>query len=351
MKHRVIPVVVALGLIGSAPVAMADSPALQRAREAADKVDLSKFFSSRTDARSQSFGFGGTHEHAFTVENKGRYVFTSSTLPGESDDYRITAAVIDEQGNVIARGEGLGQNGGLRMVEELEPGSYTLRVSANKFGTEKTGGNSYNIEVAGLDASGQRLSSDASGIDAGSGIQFGGPGRDGRTTAFVNRKDAVAAIAAPGTVESAESGTSASQSSQSTATMREQAPAEAMPSRQVDTAPEEATPQAFDEIVTDIDIRTRGEVLSFDVVEAGTVSVTSSTFVGSETDYRLEARILDEQGNVVASDKAEGFEGDFAIRTRLQPGRYTVWVNGQKFGNARSGVNNYTLRIQQLDTQ
>ncbi|MCP1366264.1 hypothetical protein BIS06_13645, partial [Halomonas sp. BBD48] len=126
---------------------------------------------------------------------------------------------------------------------------------------------------------------------------------------------------------------------------------DASPMQAAETPQQQDMPTAFDEIVADIDIRTRGEVLSFDVVEAGTVSVTSSTFMGSETEYRLEAKILDEQGKVVASDKASGFEGDFAIRTRLQPGRYTVWVSGQKFGSASSGVNNYALRIQQLDTQ
>ncbi|TDX26221.1 hypothetical protein DFO67_11664 [Modicisalibacter xianhensis] len=342
MKHRVFTIIVALGLAGSASLASADSPALQRARESADKVDLSKFFTSRTDARSQSFGFGGTHEHPFTVDKAGQYVFTSSTLPGESNDYRINAVILDEQGNAVARGDALGKNGGLRLVEQLEPGDYTLRVTANKFGTESTGGNSYNVEVAGLDAQGHRLSSDQSGIDGGTGISFGGPGRDGRTTAFVNKNDAVAAIAAPQVTQ--ETPASKSDAAPETSTVSQPAQPASEP------APE-TMPEAFDEIVADIDIRTRGEVLNFDVVEAGTVSVTSSTFVGSETEYRLEAKILDAQGNVVASDKATGFEGDFAIRTRLEPGRYTVWVNGQKFGRANSGVNNYTLRIQQLDTQ
>jgi hypothetical protein len=347
MKHRVLPLIVALGLAGSASLANADSPALQRAREAADKVDLSKYFTSRTDARSQSFGFGGTHEHAFTVDKAGQYIFTSSTLPGASNDYRISAVVLDEKGNVVARGEGLGKNGGLRLVEQLEPGDYTLQITGHKFGSESAGGNSYNIEVAGLDDRGRQLSNKQSGIDGGSGIRFGGPGRDGRTTAFVDSNDAVAAIAAPRVAnESADVNASGSRPTADTAS----AP-ETSTTQPVEMSEQEAVPTAFDEIVADIDIRTRGEVLNFDVVEAGTVSVTSSTFSARETEYRLEARILDEQGKVVASDKASGFEGDFAIRTRLQPGRYTVWVNGQKFGSASSGVNNYTLRIQQLDTQ
>ena len=283
----------------------------------------------------------------FTVDKAGQYVFTSSTLPGDSNDYRISATVLDEKGNVVTRGEGLGKNGGLRLVEQLEPGKYTLQVSAHKFGSESAGGNSYNIEVAGLDNQGRRLSGNESGIDGGTGIRFGGPGRDGKTTAFVDGSDAVAAIAAP-RVANGPAGANAN-GSQSMAGAAS-APG-ASTTQTAETPKQETMPTAFDEIVADIDIRTRGEVLNFDVVEAGTVSVTSSTFSARETEYRLEARILDEQGNVVASDKPSGFEGDFAIRTRLQPGRYTVWVNGQKFGSASSGVNNYTLRIQQLDTQ
>nr|WP_299244607.1 hypothetical protein [uncultured Halomonas sp.] len=382
MKYRALPVLMALGLSSVVLPALADSPALQRAEKAAAKVDLSRFFTSRTDARSQSFGFGGTHEHPFTVENAGRYVFTSSTFVGESVDYRIEATLLDVQGNVLASGKGLGQNGGLRLVEELEPGDYVLRVSANKFGSESTGGNSYTVSVAGLDAQGKRLDTTTSGIDGGSSIQFGGAGRDGRTTGFVNNNDEVATIAAPKASPSASTpqNVPSNGSSGAAGAARNEAPPSLSSQQQsaLDVPPPQASanggvaaqerssrldnagneeaassrqPEAFDELVADIDIRTQGEVLSFDVAEAGTVSVTSSTFVGSETDYRLEAKVLDSNGNVVASDKAEGFEGDFDIETRLAPGRYTVWVKGQKFGRAGSGVNNYTLRVQQLDTQ
>nr|WP_298412695.1 hypothetical protein [uncultured Halomonas sp.] len=383
MKYRALPVVVALGLSSVTLPVLAQSEALQRAEKAAAKVDLSRFFTSRTDARSQSFGFGGTHEHAFTVEKEGRYVFTSDTFVGNSNDYRINATLLDAQGNELASAKGLGQNGGLRLVEALEPGDYVLRVSADKFGSEAGGGgNSYTVSVAGLDAQGKRLDTDTSGIDGGSSIQFGGPGRDGRTTGFVNNNDEVATIAAPRTSPSASPPQSPPDNGSSGAARNEAPPS--LSSQQqsaLDVPPpqtsasdsvgvqersssvgsdasagnEEASsqqmPEAFDELVADIDIRAKGEVLSFDVAQAGTVSITSSTFVGSETSYRLEARVLDEDGNVVASDKAKGFEGDFNIETRLTPGRYSVWVSGQKFGSANSGVNNYTLRVQQLDTQ
>lgn len=391
MKYRALPVVVALGLSSVALPALSQSAALQRAEKAAAKVDLSRFFTSRTDARSQSFGYGGTHEHDFTVEKEGRYVFTSDTFVGDSDDYRIEATLLDAEGNALAKSKGLGQNGGLRLVETLEPGDYVLRVSADKFGSESGDGNSYTVSVAGLDTQGKRLDTDTSGIDGGPSIQFGGAGRDGRTTAFVNNDDEVATIAAPKANSSANTSQNLpnNESSSSASTARNEAPPSLTSQQQsaLDVPPPQASaddsvavqerssnvgnegaerseesaggeeasspqqPEAFDEIVADIDIRTKGEVLSFDVAQAGTVSITSSTFVGSETDYRLEAKVMDENGNVVASDKAEGFEGDFDIETRLEPGRYTVWVKGQKFGSANSGVNNYTLRVQQLDTQ
>lgn len=332
MNYRVLtPMIVALGLAGAAPLALADSAALQQAQESASKVDLTDFFQSSSDAHSQSFFFGGTHEHPFTVEQAGRYRFSSSTLPGESSDYRIEATLVDAQGDVIASGSGLGQNGGLVLEQRLEPGDYVLRVSGRKFGS-RSGGNSFTVSVSGLDAQGNPLTSEESGVDNGGGIMFGGPGEDGRTTAFVDGDDEVAAIAAPRT-EPTESASS-----------------EAAASAAADME-EDALPDTFDEIVTDVAIRQRGKVLSFDVVQAGTVSVTSSTFPGNEGTYRLEARILDESGDVVAHDEGEGFEGDFDIQTTLQPGRYTVWVNGQKFGSAMSGANNYTLRVQQLDTQ
>ena len=348
MNHRVITtMLVALGLAGTAQTAMAQSAAQQKAQEAAAKIDLTDFLQSSSDARSQSFFFGGTQTHPFTVEKAGRYQFRSSTLPGDSDDYRIEATLLDAQGNEIASESGLGQNDGLTMEQRLEPGDYRLRVSGQKFGTKKTGGNSFVITVNGLDAQGNRLSNDESGVDDGGGIMFGGPGKDGRTTAFVDDEDAVATIAAPRpeATEAASDVAAGATASSGTAASSDDDGAAAQ------SGDEEALPEAFDEIVADIAIRQRGEVLSFDVAEAGTVSVTSSTFPGNEGTYRLEARILDESGDVVASDAGEGFEGDFDIETTLQPGRYHIWVKGQKFGSAMSGVNNYTLRVQQLDTQ
>jgi len=369
MKYRVFSTLfVALSLAGASSQVLAQSEALKDAQEAASKVDLTQFFKSSSEARSRSFFFGGVHQHPFTVDEAGRYRFTSSTLPGESDDYKISAKLVDSNGKVLTSGSGLGSTGGLKLTQALEPGDYSLQVSGQKFGTTKTGGNSFNVNVARLDANGNVLSSDDGGVDNGGGIMFGGPGPSGRTTAFVDESDQVATLSAPGRKAANSVGDAASQGSftgqggsagQGDATFgTTNTGAAATPNtgtaRTTDQNSENVEPQmpdAFDEVVADIAIREEGDVLSFDVVEAGTVSIASSTFPGNEGTYRLQAKVLDANGNTVASDEGSLADGDFDIESVLQPGRYRVWVKGQRFGSAMNGANNYTLRVQQLDTQ
>jgi hypothetical protein len=372
MKYRVFSTLfVALSLAGASTQVLAQSEALKDAQEAASKVDLTKFFKSDSDARSRSFFFGGLHQHPFTVDEAGRYRFTSSTLPGESDDYKISAKLVDSNGKVLTSGSGLGSTGGLELTQELEPGDYSLQVSGQKFGTTKTGGNSFNVDVARLDASGNVLGSDDGGVDNGGGIMFGGPGPSGRTTAFVDESDQVATLSAPGRKAANSVGGAASQGSstgQGSSAGQDDATfgttntgAATKPSAATDASNasensrgrnnQPALPDAFDEIVADIAIRQEGEVMSFDVVDPGTVSIASSTFPGNEGTYRLQAKVLDADGNTVASDEGSLADGDFDIESVLQPGRYRVWVKGQRFGSAMNGANNYTLRVQQLDTQ
>lgn len=331
MKHHALTIAsIILGLSAGVPNAFAQSAALQKAQDAADKVDVSNYLTARTDSRSQSFGFGGVQEHSFTVEKSGNYVFTSNTLPGESNDYRIQASLLDSSGQVIAEKSARGASGGLRLEHQLEPGDYTLRAKADKFGSEASGGNSYTIEVAGLDARGNRLNGNKSGIEEGSNIHFGDA--DSKT-AFVDNKDGVATIAAPATAPPLSSSSTEQERSED---------AEA-------TNPPDAEKRSFEEIVADIKIRQEGEVLTFDVAKAGVIAVTSSTFPGSDGSYMLKARLLDETGNVIASDQGQGAQGDFSIQEHVQPGRYRVWVSGRKFGTAMEGANNYTLRVRQLD--
>ncbi|OLO07647.1 hypothetical protein BTW08_10810 [Salinicola sp. MH3R3-1] len=380
MKYRVLSTLfVALSLAGASTQVLAQSEALKDAQEAASKVDLTHFFKSDSDARSRSFFFGGLHQHPFTVDEAGRYRFTSSTLPGESDDYKISAKLVDSNGKVLTSGSGLGSTGGLELTQELEPGDYSLQVSGQKFGTTKTGGNSFNVDVARLDASGNVVGSDDGGVDNGGGIMFGGPGPSGRTTAFVDEGDQVATLSAPGRKAASSVGASGA-ASQGASTGQRSSTGQGGSAGQDDATfgttntgtaakPSSATdasstsessrarnnqpdlPDAFDEIVADIEIRQEGQVLSFDVVDRGTVSIASSTFPGNEGTYRLQAKVLDANGNTVASDEGSLADGDFDIESVLQPGRYRVWVKGQRFGSAMNGANNYTLRVQQLDTQ
>lgn len=335
MKQPIVSgVLVALGLtlLSSASLASAVE---DRFREEGSGIDLTGFFQPENDARSQSFNYDGVHKHAFTVDKAGEYLFQSDVPSGQSEDYRVKATLLDAEGAVIARGDALGQNGGLEMRQRLEPGDYVLRVEGQKYGSKGTQGNSFFITVAGFDDQGNRTDA----LDDGGSVTAS-VDRDGKRSAFVNDSDAVAALAAPAV--SAASQPSQPKAPEASATPEAaSAPAEPTKAEQV---------QSFQEIVTDVKIRARGEVLSFEVQKAGTVAITTATYpTGYEGTYRIELEVRDQAGNVVTRDAGEGFDGDVDLEARLEPGQYRIWVNGQKFGSAMSGVNNYELRVKQLD--
>ncbi|WP_027961258.1 hypothetical protein [Halomonas halodenitrificans] len=343
--------IVTAGLL-SLGLALAGSQALasemqDRFRESGKQLDLTGFLQADTDARSRSFLYGGVQEHDFTVKESGTYRFDSRVPAGESAEYRVEALLLDDQGQVIARAEGLGQNGGLSFQQRLEPGDYVLQVQGNKFGTVRRGGNSFSVSVSGLDVD--------EDVSAGEGIAFTGTSREGGRSAFVRRPDVVAAIAAPSADKAGEASQAAQQKTRPAAAGSATAATEAADSQAAtaasgaSVAAESEPAKGFERVVTDVKIRARGEVLSFEVLEAGTVAIATSTFPGNEGTYRIEAEVVDEQGRVVARDAGEGFDGDVDLRTELEPGRYTIRVNGQKFGGAMSGVNNYELEVRQLD--
>ena len=287
-----------------------------------------------------------------------------------TDPYTMKATLESEQGEVVATAEGDRASDGLNMNTELEPGVYKLRVRADKLGAGKSGGNTYEINVAGLSESGEKLSAEESGIETGNGLVFLDTDGDGRRTAFVDANDEVATIK-PATVaaaeqaarekKAAETGNAAAEGASATgaaatttsaaATAAAETSAAAATGSAAVTEAEAEPDRRFDEIVTDVRILEKGEVMTFDVADRGTVTIDSETFPGSEGTYKLQMRLLDESGNTVASDKGEGFQGDFHLKTVLEPGRYTVWVSGQKFGSSMQGVNNYTVRVQQLDVK
>jgi len=345
-----------LGLALSAGPALA-SEMQDRFREEGKGLDLTGLFNAETDAQSRSFKFGGANAHDFSVTEPGTYHFESRVTAGYSDDYRIAALLEDASGNVIARSEAFGQDGGLAMRQSLEPGDYVLRVEAQRFGTRGRAGDGYSIRISGLDAQGRELEE---GVNDGDGIFFTGDSRESSGSVFVRGDSAVATLGAseastsestvdePTTAPAKEAATGtaagvavANTSSASTAQA-------AAPTRSESDSP--ARDRTFQTIKTDVKIRARGEVLTFNMAETGRVAIATSTYpTGYESTYRLELEVLDQNGRVVAEGAGEGFNGNVDMTTELEPGRYTIRVQGQKFGNAREGVNNYELKVQQLD--
>ncbi|XKE44625.1 hypothetical protein LG302_14795 [Halomonas organivorans] len=317
----------ALGLALAAAPAAADSEMEQRFREQGKAIDLTGFLTAGTDARSRRFLFGGPQSHDFSVAEAGLYRFESEVAPGHSDDYRIVAELRDDRGTVIARQEALGQNGGLALRQRLEPGDYVLRVEAQRFGTRSRSGDSYTIEVVGLDAEGRPRED---GVSDGEGLYFAGETREGQRSVFVKGENAVATLGGDTAANAEASGAA-----------EEEGPDEAASPEETDSR------EGFDTIVTDVKIRARGEALTFEMAEPGSVAITTSTYPpGYEDSYRIELEVRDASGRVVAEGAGEGFDGDVDMTTDLAPGRYRIHVQGQKFGTSREGVNNYELRVE-----
>ncbi|MCL7940118.1 hypothetical protein M8009_07380 [Halomonas sp. ATCH28] len=344
MKQPIITAsLLALGLSLASATALA-SEMEERFREEGRQLDLTGFLQSDNDARSRSFLYGRPHEHDFTVNEAGQYLFESRVPGGFSEDYRVAAVLLDDQGQEIARGEALGQNGGLAMRQRLQPGDYTLRVEGQKFGTRGKAGNSFYITVAGLDDRGRRLED---GVSDGQGFAFTGNGREGRRSVFVRGQDDVVTIAAPG--QAAATGTAAAAATTTGDAFAAQE-AGTQAGQEPLTQEADASPRSFETIVTDVKIRASGEVLTFEVAERGSVAIATSTYPsGYEDTYRIELEVLDEAGRVVAEGAGQGFDGDVDMTTELAPGRYRIRVQGQKFGSSMTGVNNYELKVQQLD--
>jgi hypothetical protein len=338
MKQPIVSgVLVALGLSLISSVSLA-SAVEDRFREEGKAMDLTGFLQSESDARSQSFQYDRVYEHAFSVDTAGDYRFESDVPGGQSEDYRLEATLLDSDGGVIARADALGQNGGLDMRKRLEPGDYVLRVEGQKYGSKGSQGNSYYVTVVGIDDQGNRTNV----LDDG-GTVTTSVDRDGNRSAFVNDDDAVTALAAPAATAASQAGRPSQPEAPEASATPEDPSQPAAPAAS-------AQAQSFQTIVTDVKIRARGEVLSFEVQNAGAVAITTSTYpTGYEGTYRIELEVRDQAGNVVARDAGEGFDGDVDLETRLEPGQYRIWVNGQKFGSAMTGVNNYELRVKQLD--
>tara|TARA_Y100001001_G_scaffold139715_1_gene142657 strand:- start:99 stop:1265 length:1167 start_codon:yes stop_codon:yes gene_type:complete len=384
MKDVTLPAaLLALGVaLGSSTVLAYDSAVTERFREENRQLDLTGFFKPESDARSQTFLFGSPHAHDFEVEEEGVYRFESRVSAGYEDSYQIEAVLMDDAGNVIARGEGYGQDGGLQLESRLMPGTYELQVKGTRFGRRGRAGDGYSIAVVGLDESGNRIA-----VDDGTGLQFFGSERDGSQSAFVTSEDAVVTLgsqsaatqsAATQSAAAQSSSAAATSASASTAASSAAAAGEAASSAGVSAAttagvagsssaagatagaaagaassvsgsaarsdnPDEHQVQS---VKTDVKIRARGEVLSFNVAEPSSVRITTSTFPpGDEDTYRLTMEVADSSGRIVAEGEGQGFNGNVDLTTQLDPGTYHIRVAGQKFGNAQDGPNNYELKV------
>ncbi|USZ50789.1 hypothetical protein [Halomonas sp. DN3] len=385
MKDVTLPAaLLALGVaLAGTTVQASDSAMTERFREENRQLDLTGFFKPESDARSQSFMFGSPHAHDFEVEEEGVYRFESRVSAGYEDSYQIDAVLMDDAGNVIARGEGYGQDGGLQLESRLTPGKYELQVKGTRFGRRGRAGDGYSIAVVGLDDRGNRIE-----VDDGTGLQFVGSDRDGSQSAFVTSRDAVVTLGSQsGASGAAATQSAAAQSSSAAATSASASSAAAAGEVASSAGASAATTastagvagsssaaaatagaaagagaaasvsgsaarsdnpdeQQVQSVKTDVKIRARGEVLSFNVAEPSSVRITTSTFPpGDEDTYRLTMEVADSSGRIVAEGEGQGFNGNVDLTTQLDPGMYRIRVTGQKFGNAQDGPNNYELKV------
>lgn len=349
MKDTTFPVaLLSIGIILFSSEALADtnSAAQQRFREEGRQLDLTGFFNSENDARSRTFRFDALNTHDFTVETAGVYRFESSVPGGYDKNYSIKAVLLDNQGHVIARGEGYGLEGGMELEQQLQPGEYKLQVQALRFGRSGRAGDGYSVSVIGLDAQGRPISGS---VDDGIGIHFIGTDREGNRSVFVSGDGAVVTLGSgAGTASSSSSsfGTVAAVAGTSSVGTETSDASSVTGGDEPTTGLAPSLPEV-QVIKTDVKIRARGEVLAFNVAQQGVVHITTSTSPGGDEDtYRLTLKVLDESGSVVAEGAGEGFNGNVDLTTDLPPGRYRIEAKGQAFGSSHSGPNNYELQVE-----
>ncbi|GKW49845.1 hypothetical protein [Halomonas sp. NCCP-2165] len=312
--------------------ALAQSTMEQRFREEGRQLDLTGFFNAESDARSRTFNFGSEQEHAFEVTEAGTYELRSELAGGYAPDYRLRLALLDSEGAALARFEGRGEDLALRQT--LGPGEYRLRVEGQKFGARGQGARGFYLTVNGLEGV---------SVAAGDGGILFSRGEESDQAFVRNSERSVRLGAGASAGASAEAAGAGSQAVETASAGAEAQPAE----RQAAAEPVEPEVR---ELVTDVRIRARSEVMRFEMAEEGRVAIATSTYPpGYESTYRIELEVVDGQGNVVAEGAGQGFDGNVTIEPRLPAGQYRIRVQGQKFGTGMSGVNNYELRVRLLD--
>lgn len=377
MKHTILYLAVGMGVgLGTlSGQALADkSPALQRAEQAASQVDLSGAIQHDTDGMSRSIYLGSKPaSHGFDVTQGGEYIIEARAFHGTSGRYEVNAELRDDAGQTLAKASGNNLTNGLMIRHQLEPGTYHVVITGQSRSPARDQTQSVTVSVQQADASarGQGLA-DANRIERLGNAGAVAAANNVDTPARLGREGAVqgdATLAGVGSSQRSASKTAAPDDALPEAGPSGQALEDAVQSGTVEkgegstaeqsgintaqnrgasaTTGENASP-IRERILRDVPIRTDGEVLKFEVVSAGTVTIDSFT-MDSSGNYRISGELVDSNGNVVASDSGSGFQGDFHLRESLEPGIYSVRVRGQKFGGVRGGANNFTLRIEQPD--
>ncbi|RKQ96357.1 hypothetical protein C7446_2949 [Kushneria sinocarnis] len=381
-----------LGVLVSQPVLADKSAALKRAEAAASQVDLSDSLHNSSDRQSRSLFLGDkplTHE--FEISKQGRYRIEAGGFPGASGAYEVHGVLKNADGVALEQADGNERTNGIAMTETLAPGQYTVTISGRSRGPARDGHQSVTVRVVNLDN--QQGLGDQNRVErlapAGAVAAADRDGQDGQpprlapqaTSAGIGASQRSASQvtspsplpASPGPSGEALERTvagSADRTSAGTSTTGSQPPAIAssehagQPTQASDAASGGTTPPPSSSsseassgqdnvtpmqqrVLRDLSIREKGEVLKFEVMQPGTVVVESSSFGANQGSYRLSAEVVNADGDVVASDSGQGLDGDFHIREQLQPGVYSIRVNGQKYGSARSGNDSYTLRVEQ----
>ncbi|MCM2972810.1 hypothetical protein [Larsenimonas suaedae] len=339
MNVRYFPWMLGAGMcvLSAATPVFADSPALERTEHAASQVDVSGYLKPSSDAMSQTIFLGDRPvDHDFDVAKAGDYRISSQSFPGESGNYRISAVLKNADGDVLARDEGSDDSSGFDIAHHLTPGKYTVTVTGQRFSPARDGNQSVTVWVRNMASNDGRTQ----GLSDSNRVARLAPAATAASSAAVASSSSVSE-------RSGEAGAPSASAPEAASVERERASAPVQ-SEGAQPANAEAEP-AQRTIVREVPIRTNGDVLKFEVVKAGQVHVESATFGGYRGTYRLKVRLLDQNGRVVAEDAGTGGDGDFDLTTRLEPGVYTVHVEGQKYGSAHSGTNSFTLRIRQQD--
>lgn len=396
MKPRMPSTLLAcIALTCSAPLVLA-SDVQDRFRSEGKQMDLTRFLNSNQDAHSQSYTFGQPQTHTFTVKQGGLFEINGQIMAQVSQQYTLAATLLNDEGQEITHQEANGQTGGLKFKQHLDPGTYTLKVNGQFFGSQAKNRARYYVNVLGLDAQGKER---PGAVADSQPLRKTDPNQ---TSALVHDPEQVTRLGRSKTTSSSETEPQSPDTDKRTAVQPEtppqttqqttpqeapshtkeassqatasatvatgltdkpdsqntnaQQPVTQAHSSQEHSPQEEATqeidaPHTFETLVTSLNIRTNGLAMSFELAEPMKVHISSSSFFNANGTYRIEAEVRNAQGEVVAQDSGEGFDGDVDFSPQLPAGQYQIFVKGQKFGSSHSGSNNYELKLEAVDPQ